>query len=1747
MISLVLCLGAGRGAERDVRVRFTAFAPDPGVRHDSLRVSAGGSPAHIVSAASLSRSRQLLIVIDPTSYSSAEIRRRVGLFGKALAASSPERWTIRLGIPMLAGVLGPPIDDPQRISSGIDRTVTAYLTDQSRENPISTGRIIDLISQLVEKAEGESGPVDCLLLFRDRRIAGDDAAYLNYGLQRRLAGSALRTGSTFYGWLEGEGILRDACVGGGGLTWTAETPPEQVLRQLAEARNRGIVLESEVPLPAQGRELHFDVSGSSTAGDPVGLRAPSRMWLHPDGSEPPDHYRMQQGLDWVRRARQARIDENLTLARQFAENAIKSDSWNPEGYYLAAESAEQLGDLPAAGEWAERAIAAVGPDERVLLVLGSAYRRLGKPAEALQRLQMFRENGSPLSPGLRLELARLHAAAGQYEAARELYADVLTTGLRDASLLADYGETLLRLGSAQEARRQFLLALEYNPSHVKALNFLAHSAAAAGQVDEAREWARKAVERNPRDPDAHAGLAAVEAQLEEWDQASESLQMALILSPDRQDIRRQYVEILCRAGRQREAIAFLRKSLESNPDDAAGFPALAEVLSRIGEIGQAARAFEIGAARGAPDACGLYRRAAELRERRGEYGQALLDYRAMFRVLPGDQSEQLKSELDAHLSALSILIQSNPRLQGNSFEKELMPDASQASLNRERDASLKAAAKGAAMISVPGGLTLLSRSLGFGLADAKEPDLLEQIFSFILDGGQQSGNGLQDNPIRRGALSTLRNYAALIQYLDKKGLLSGDFNPKKPQEAVFPLFGSPETIRRAQSLLNFFRVKLEAKRAADGAVTINLILKQGNSARARQEFLRHMGVNLTDRRLREIRLTLGDEDVPILLQPEVWNTRIFRPEGKKSVGLLERFFLTPRAMRLYVVLAGCSTAARDGLTQAFNPGELLDLVEVLSTFGRQLDFENGHLVFPGMQQSWIALIGNADHTARSMVAALVRKDDWRAMRIYASLARAPSSVQQYLTATPERLKELHQAFTLGSSRRETADPAFRPADLSRILGLMTADERGLLLPIDGRLAGIVLPGAAPQQTSAAGAYEPLRIPIKQLGKFLEWVGNPDYRVTFSPLETIELLVYLQATHPDMLDEEAASLLMRNPAGAPAILDVVMDLSPPAALLRRYLSLAEELAGKGPAGWGVSRMRTSQSLIYLISLLHRQGALSRDEGLKLLGIALDRLRADEEPAFAWGVADFLSSDLLPLLNRVHLGASPDELLLEGLAGPHVIHAFDFEGKWLQLDAAAYQHQRMQAAILQQRYATLSRLLEAFQAMDARARESGNLSLDALNAVVEKIQAANVNKTVPGRVRQAGDPVDAASLMRRLTLLSRGKQRLNLPQLASEIASVLHTELGVTLLTYCYAYHGAPEIDIMAFDPDTVRKHDFFGGESNRGGAWAAAHLEQKGGVGSYLTGSISGLGFELSRLETAQWSQSLGEREGASLIPTILAGMRLVRRADRSDRAQEYVALSVQLGRELLARASLEAPMHGWCESFLNARLLPRRLGQLRDAMASGNARLAVEIVSPSELFLLGQGWLLQSPGSLERNDVSSSALSGGNSGVESPANTRPPAISSPVLSRLRAILPPPGTREWGVFRRELEQYGIMLRRRLGINQLTAGFGESYEQLEGMGGEEVLQERICDLKIRMAELHYQLGIPAFLAEVESELALRDILPGEASVRSGSWKLALRQISRLGQENSRGWIEQLLARGILAVPETGTEAGGLATAP
>src|SRR6185436_13412755 len=152
--------------------------------------------------------------------------------------------------------------------------------------------------------------------------------------------------------------------------------------------------------------------------------------------------------------------------------------------------------------------------------------------------------------------------------------------------------------------------------------------------------------------------------------------------------------------------------------------------------------------------------------------------------------------------------------------------------------------------------------------------------------------------------------------MNKRGLLPPEFDPLKGHEFVFPLIGSEPALKKTQQFLSFFGVGLKVKKTGDSDFAVSLTLKENRSASERQTLLRNLGINLLDRNLRELRVKLHDDKLPLLYDEQTWTGKILAKEKAKSKHLLGRLVLSARAMNLYVALAGCSDATRDGLIKS---------------------------------------------------------------------------------------------------------------------------------------------------------------------------------------------------------------------------------------------------------------------------------------------------------------------------------------------------------------------------------------------------------------------------------------------------------------------------------------------------------------------------------------------------------------------------------------------------------------------------------------------------------------------------------------------------------------------------------------------------------------------------------------------------------------------------------------------------------------
>ncbi len=1242
-------------------------------------VSAAFGDLNVVSSSRMRPDRDLLLIFNPGLHSRPEIRGRVAAVTEAVLAALRKRpqLRVRIGVPVLDGIL---LDEPIRAGLSPRSVVDAVMqliSDPSMEQGGSPGRVLDLVGSLMQRAETAGDSLDCLLIGKDVTFGGEDGEHLRLGVERRILEICGRRGSTLHGYLEGNGSLGSICAATGGSAWGGADQAVAVIAGLLGARDRAYIVEVRKPSAQVRARLTLAIRVEGGA-ETIGVRAPAAVWQSPDAAAAPDSSSANEALDWIRRAQNAAEGRDFRTAVRFIENGLQSDPWNPNVSYYGALYSYELGDFVMAADFLAKAMQFIAPSERVYVLFGEVSRKTGKAEQALKTIQSLpaEEVRSPL---LRLTVARLLSTLGRMEEAGRLYAQLPVEVMKDGQIRAEYGCLLWDLGKKESAGEQLRSALAADSRNITAMLCSADMAVSVGRMQEALDEVSRAAVLQPENPDVHARLGRIHAQARRWEQALESSETAARLAPARSDLQLQLAEVEIQSGQGREAVETIRRLLGINPSDVTAYQRAAELYARSASFAPAASLLEEGAAKFPQKSGEFYETAAGLRERTGQYGQALLDYRALIQSAPPDKATQLRREMSAHLEYLAVMLRNTTRRLGG--------DAGPTSL---KGADALSAGQS---ILVPGGLPMLGNMLGLNARALALPGAAGRLFSLILELPAQGKGGGAKNPIQSEMALQFDFYQRLLRHMRSKGLLPADFDREKGQQFVFPLAGDKAAVIPAKRFLSFFGVrhKLVLK---DGKTTVTLRFSQDSVSQARLQLLRCLGIDIHDKNIRVLRFRMGDGKLPSILSARVIQDKLLGLAQIPSEALLIKLILRPDAMRLYLALEDCPARLRDTLVSGgFSARELAGLTPVLEKFGRFLDFD-GKPVLPGNPQTWETLVGTPS-TGSSFLRSFLQHGNGKLMYACFALEFAAPAVQRYFTSSPRLLEGFSNLVSppgLGDAR-STWQP-----EATRIVRLLSADEQGLFLPIDQRFGPFLFPGRPKAGKSSAGpGFARLRLGPEDLGSLCRAgvkSGTDPVRCSAS---FIEFLVYLQNAKPGLLTDAFIEAMMRNPAESPLFLDLIWNTDPPADLLVDYFAYCRELAAAGNTDWNVNRTRTSQSVFTLISALCRETVISKETAREMLREALSAFAtAREEQAFLLNTVRLLTGILLPELGR-SLGQPADApgLLLRALAGREHPEYFLYDGSPLVQEQSAVRLVRMRAALQQQRLTPLPELLDMIQ--------------------------------------------------------------------------------------------------------------------------------------------------------------------------------------------------------------------------------------------------------------------------------------------------------------------------------------------------------------------------------------------------------------------------------------------------------------------
>lgn len=220
---------------------------------------------------------------------------------------------------------------------------------------------------------------------------------------------------------------------------------------------------------------------------------------------------------------------------------------------LSMDTMNQMVALFNGGQWGALEIAAREATkqhpEHVFgwKALGKALLKSGKLAEAIEPLARVAKI-SPNDPDPHNDMAIALQNLGQLEEAAQCYRRLLKIN-RSAAIHDTLGALLCELGKFEEAEVEFRQALKIDPNFIQ----------------------------------AHINLGYVAGTLIRWDEAEASYRLVLGLNPDFGEAHRRLGDLLSRIrSRATEAIPFLERAIELNPEDAGSVVTLGNVLMAEG-------------------------------------------------------------------------------------------------------------------------------------------------------------------------------------------------------------------------------------------------------------------------------------------------------------------------------------------------------------------------------------------------------------------------------------------------------------------------------------------------------------------------------------------------------------------------------------------------------------------------------------------------------------------------------------------------------------------------------------------------------------------------------------------------------------------------------------------------------------------------------------------------------------------------------------------------------------------------------------------------------------------------------------------------------------------------------------------------------------------------------------------------------------------------------------------------------------
>ncbi|HWQ53329.1 MAG TPA: hypothetical protein VN442_06570 [Bryobacteraceae bacterium] len=941
------------------------------------------------------------------------------------------------------------------------------------------------------------------------------------------------------------------------------------------------------------------------------------------------------------------------------------------------------------------------------------------------------------------------------------------------------------------------------------------------------------------------------------------------------------------------ARTFLARAAQSSPEDVTALTEYAEFLDRYGD----------------PEARDAYAKVLNLLRKSGDQKRrvAVARHLTALDLLAGDRAAA-ERHLEEYRAAGGKQLALPPVAAGDSPAREL--------------------------VSIPGPLRSFARMAAISSETAPE-DVLPALARNVVTNGYQASNS-NDALDQTEYLKLVHRYLSQAREMEK---LAGPGKVIEIESCESP---------KAGELLRILGYRMR------GGCGSEVVLETVNATRA---FLTaDSGFPLHDleqamRTNRPFRHDFQPTRVPVMFTAAYW-----LPVKEKESDFLDVFLSDPALCRLYLGFSKLDPETAEALRKHVPMQRLKAYAHVLDFFGGMFELRNGKMVVPGGQKAvaaWAELAGTSPDNGIVFLEKMLARDDGWTASYFDALARTRGPVLDYLTE-PARLKRFYGAMRGKVTSPGPARPVFRSnADLM----LLTTR---LQVGPDGRPH---IPGGVDvwknlfinhphgkydgKLTRAAAAWkEPDDVVEALFALCRKAVEN-------EPLKIFMTLSDLDRNRAKPLETATVDRLARAYKQMGQQYAIFNDADLSDSSIVQFLDSAEAVSKIRDQMLRANTAGIMQALVGLWRVFAREGTIPPDKADAVFAKLIApyggmRENRDLFDAGRNGVRLLLEA------TGSKPDAAPQDRLVDLLAG-NVSQPDE--------DAHTLMVQDTLRILEAQRIVSLNALFELADHLDAVAGGQ-KLSPSLVNRLTARISEIQLPRNaLSGAERNAlafgywtERHIEGQRKMNLRVAIERASTGADKEKLR-EIRGMLAPVLRDTLVAYNYAHYAPPGAQILFTNPLFVRSHDFLGIQGANQ-TWRTTELFGTGwpsNGGGRLVGSLAGLPYALAEAE--QNFLVPGQTQAliwGDLVPQMILSAKIPRWWKVTPSQMHWVALHMRYTQAVLAEAAFDPELRRQVTALLSGQASPARTFLVAALLERGEAKQAVENITPSELFMLGR-------------------------------------------------------------------------------------------------------------------------------------------------------------------------------------------------